>query len=104
MDDGSIASGVASHENENENHKHHDKSSSNSINQIHKRSLSGSILSKIPFLRSNSYEGPIDSPPSPEYTPGDDQSLPKKASRSSLGAALQQQKTRKRKGSLRKAA
>lgn len=101
MDDASsIASGVASHEN-------YDDSSSNGLvnnSQTHKRSLSGTILSKLSFLRTNNPESPVHSPPSPEYTPGDDQSLPKKASRSSLAAVVQQQKTRRRKGSLRKAA
>jgi len=95
MDDGSIASGVASHEN-------YDDSRNRAVNnQNHKRSLSGSILSKLSFLRTNNSESAVDGP---EYTPGDDQSFPKKANRSSLAAVVQQQKTRRRKGSLRKAA
>jgi hypothetical protein len=72
----------------------------------HKRSLSGSILSKLSFLRASAEENqmPADrSPRSPEYGPGDDRTSPKKASRA-MAAAVQQQKTRRRKGSLRKAA
>ena len=71
----------------------------------HKRSLSGSILSKLSFLRASAdtNHGTIDNGPvSPELTPGDDQMTPKKASRAM--AVVQQQRTRKRKGSLRKAA
>lgn len=72
----------------------------------HKRSLSGSILSKLSFLRASAEENqmPADKPPrSPEYSPGDDRTSPKKASRA-MAVAVQQQKTRRRKGSLRKAA
>lgn len=101
MDDGTIADGAASHEN-NDDTGNNGNGALNS--QTHKRSLSGSILSKLSFLRASSSDNTIDSPPSPEYTPGDDLSLPKKASRSSLAAVVQQQKTRRRKGSLRKAA
>lgn len=72
----------------------------------HKRSVSGSILSKLSFLRSsNSNENQSPSEPSPEFLPGDDHDriLPKRASRS-MAAAVQNQKTRRRRGSLRKAA
>lgn len=72
----------------------------------HKRSLSGGLLSKLSFLRTNSddnHTSPDQEPTSPEYTPGDDRTSPKKASRA-MAVAVQQQKTRRRKGSLRKAA
>lgn len=67
--------------------------------------MSGSILSKLSFLRASADENqtPADGPSSPEYTPGDDHMLPKKTSRA-MAVAVQQQKTRRRKGSLRKAA
>jgi len=72
----------------------------------HRRSLSGTILSKLSFLRAssednqnNSEQGPL----SPEFMPGDDRISPKKTSRA-MAVAVQQQKTRRRKGSLRKAA
>jgi len=71
----------------------------------HKRSVSGSILSKLSFLRASAdgNHNPIDNGPrSPEFTPGDDQTTVKKSSRAM--AVVQQQRTRKRKGSLRKAA
>ena len=72
----------------------------------HKRSLSGSILSKLSFLKASS-EGnhySADRPQlSPEFAPGDDRTSPKKPSRA-MAVAVQQQKTRRRKGSLRKAA
>ena len=71
----------------------------------HKRSVSGTILSKLSFLRASAdgNQSPIDNGPySPEFTPGDDQTTTKKASRAM--AVVQQQRTRKRKGSLRKAA
>lgn len=95
MDGGSIANGVASND---------ERRNGAVNNSTHKRNLSGGILSKLSFLRTNNSESAVDTPPSPEYTPGDDQYLPKKASRSSLAAVVQQQKTRRRKGSLRKAA
>jgi hypothetical protein len=72
----------------------------------HKRSLSGSILSKLSFLRTNAddNQGPSDrGPRSPESVHGEDRTSPKKASRA-MAVAVQQQKTRRRKGSLRKAA
>jgi len=72
----------------------------------HKRSLSGSILSKLSFLRASADDNytPADGdPPSPEFLPGDDRISPKKTSRA-MAVAVQQQKTRRRKGSLRKAA
>jgi hypothetical protein len=72
----------------------------------HKRSLSGSILSKLSFLRAGADEtqAAMDhrTPPS-EYVEGDDVVLPKKTGRA-MAVAVQQQKTRRRKGSLRKAA
>lgn len=92
MDNGSIRNGIASHENEADSA------------QTHRRSLSGSILSKLSFLRTNNSQSSIDNSRDAEYTPGDDQFLPKKAGRSSLAVVVQQQKTRRRKGSLRKAA
>ena len=72
----------------------------------HKRSLSGSILSKLSFLRTNNDENHVPSdrgPRSPELIHGDDRTSPKKAGRA-MAVAVQQQKTRRRKGSLRKAA
>jgi hypothetical protein len=72
----------------------------------HKRSLSGSILSKLSFLKASADDNhsPIDRGPlSPEFTPSDDRTSPKKKS-GAMAIAVQQQKTRRRKGSLRKAA
>ncbi|CZR65150.1 uncharacterized protein PAC_15050 [Phialocephala subalpina] len=69
----------------------------------HRRTISGSILSKLSFLRPNPDESPEKAPLSPEYMPGDDRVSPKKTSRA-MAVAVQQQKTRRRKGSLRKAA
>jgi hypothetical protein len=71
----------------------------------HKRSHSGGILSKLSFLRTaeDNQNPPEREPLSPEFTPGDDRISPKKASRA-MAVAVQQQKTRRRKGSLRKAA
>ncbi len=72
----------------------------------HKRSVSGGLLSKLSFLRASSdaNQTPADRAPlSPEFTPGDDRTSPKKTSRA-MAVAVQQQKTRRRKGSLRKAA
>ena len=71
----------------------------------HKRSLSGSILSKLSFLRTNSEDNsstPDRGPRSPESIHGEDRTSPKK--KSAMAVAVQQQKTRRRKGSLRKAA
>ena len=82
------------------NHISHDQNTHG-----HKRTVSGSILSKLSFLRASAdgNHSPIDGGPySPEFTPGDDQTAPKKASRAM--AVVQQQRTRKRKGSLRKVA
>jgi len=64
----------------------------------HRRSLSGSILSKLSFLRAS-----IDEQQSPQSMHTEDQTSPKKAGRA-MAVAVQQQKTRRRKGSLRKAA
>lgn len=72
----------------------------------HKRSLSGSILSKLSFLRANTDDDHALSdqdPRSPESMHDDDRISPKKAGRA-MAVAVQQQKTRRRKGSLRKAA
>ncbi|TVY85942.1 hypothetical protein LAWI1_G008956, partial [Lachnellula willkommii] len=69
---------------------------------IHKRSHSGGVLSKLSFLRTAG-DTPEREPLSPEFTPGDDRISPKKGSRA-MAVAVQQQKTRRRKGSLRKAA
>ena len=71
----------------------------------HKRSLSGSILSKLSFLRTSADDTTLPSdrgPRSPESL-HDDRTSPKKAGRA-MAVAVQQQKTRRRKGSLRKAA
>lgn len=68
----------------------------------HKRSLSGSIMSKLSFLRT----GPGDTIPSDAAPPDeqvDEPVSPKKSGRA-MAVAVQQQKTRRRKGSLRKAA
>jgi len=72
----------------------------------HKRSPSGSILSKLSLLRASADDNQTNSdgePLSPEFFPGDDRTSPKKSSRA-MAVAVQQQKTRRRKGSLRKAA
>lgn len=72
----------------------------------HRRSVSGSLLSKLSFLRTSSDDThpPGDRDPlSPELSPGDGRTSPKKTSRA-MAVAVQQQKTRRRKGSLRKAA
>lgn len=72
----------------------------------HKRNLSGSILSKLSFLRTSTDDdqmSPDSVSYSPEFSPGDDRVSPKKTGRA-MAAAVQQQKTRRRKGSLRKAA
>src|SRR4051812_42021138 len=69
----------------------------------HKRSLSGSIMSKLSFLRASADDNQMSaSPRSPEFNTGDEKS-PKKTSKA-MAVAIQQQKTRRRKGSLRKAA
>ena len=73
---------------------------------VRKRGLSSTILSKLSLLRAsadvNQGSGDYD-PHSPGFNPGDDKLLPKKAGRA-MAVAVQQQKTRRRKGSLRKAA
>jgi hypothetical protein len=74
--------------------------------QGHKRSSSGGILSKLSFLRASADDSQSHAdltPPSPESIPGDDRTSPKKSSRA-MAVAVQQQKTRRRKPSLRKAA
>ncbi|TVY14167.1 hypothetical protein LARI1_G008391 [Lachnellula arida] len=74
----------------------------NDSHVIHKRSHSGGVLSKLSFLRTAGDTSERE-PLSPEFTPGDDRISPKKGSRA-MAVAVQQQKTRRRKGSLRKAA
>ncbi len=71
----------------------------------HKRSLSGSLLSKLSFLRASAEANQTqpDGPASPEQFYTDEPASPKKTGRA-LAVAVQQQKTRRRKGSLRKAA
>ncbi|RFU34954.1 hypothetical protein B7463_g1395, partial [Scytalidium lignicola] len=74
--------------------------------QGHKRSVSGGIMSKFPFLRMNSDEKQSSSGqelPVPGFSRIDDQNS-KKASGRAMAAVINQQRTRKRKGSLRKAA
>ncbi|KAH8600216.1 hypothetical protein B0O99DRAFT_612014 [Bisporella sp. PMI_857] len=76
------------------------------LRQGHKRNLSGSLLSKLPFLRPSNDENATPTergPYSPEFTPGDDRISSKKPGRA-MAVVQQQQKTRRRKGSLRKAA
>lgn len=69
----------------------------------HRRSVSGSLLSKLSFLRTSSDGNQDRGPLSPEFASGDDRTSPKKTSRA-MAVAVHQQKTRRRKGSLRKAA
>lgn len=71
----------------------------------HKRSLSGSLLSKLSFLRASADSNQVQADPSPtnESADVDEPTSPKKSGRA-LAAVVQQQKTRRRKGSLRKAA
>lgn len=61
----------------------------------HRRTLSGSIMSKLSFLSG---------PRSPESPPHDESISPKRSTSRAMAVAVQQQKTRRRKGSLRKAA
>lgn len=108
MEDGSAVSngdgdGLHSHENEERMKFAKEKSSLNGSSG-HKRSLSGSILAKLSFLRLNQDDGePL---PNPQQTKCTDESG---AAQRSYGASMaatvhQQVKTRKRKGSLRKTA
>jgi Phosphatidylinositol N-acetylglucosaminyltransferase subunit Y len=69
----------------------------------HRRSVSGSLLSKLSFLRTSSDGNQDRDLLSPEFASGDDRTSPKKTSRA-MAVAVHQQKTRRRKGSLRKAA
>ncbi len=58
----------------------------------HRRSLSGSILSKLSFLRASADDNQIPNdkaPLSPEFTPGDDRTSPKKTGRA-MAVAVQQ--------------
>ncbi|KAG0648828.1 Uncharacterized protein D0Z07_5077 [Hyphodiscus hymeniophilus] len=82
-----------------------DQSATEDLLSGHKRTLSGSILSKLSFLRTSVDDANISSDRglhSPE-SPHADGTSPKKAGRA-MAVAVQQQKTRRRKGSLRKAA
>jgi hypothetical protein len=101
MDNGSIANGVGG------SHEHSDSHgvTNGAVPSGHKRSLSGSLLSKLSFLRASAEANQTqpNGPPSPEKFHGDEPSSPKKTGRA-LAVAVQQQKTRRRKGSLRKAA
>lgn len=87
----------------------HDDASLNYSGELppgHRRSLSGSILSKLSFLRTNTDDSHAPSergPRSPELIHTEERTSPKKAGRA-MAVAVQQQKTRRRKGSLRKAA
>jgi len=78
---------------------------SGTMSSGHKRSLSGSLLSKLPFLRASAEANQTqpNGPPSPERFRVEEPSSPKKTGRA-LAVVVQQQKTRRRKGSLRKAA
>jgi hypothetical protein len=72
----------------------------------HRRTLSGSILSKLSFLRPNTDDHPERASNGSDFLPGDERTSPtspKKSTRA-MAVAVQQQKTRRRKGSLRKAA
>ncbi|KAF7718914.1 Uncharacterized protein PECH_006652 [Penicillium ucsense] len=93
-------------------HEQNDRAQASNVSNGHKRSLSGSLLSKLSFLRLNQA-----STPSQEATPvmdldmaNDKLATPYAASEATTGAramsaAIQQQrKTRRRKGSLRKTA
>jgi len=72
----------------------------------HKRSLSGSILSRLPFLRTSTEEPLPRSPPKPEDDGEHEHDEGGDGARriSSLGTALRQTSGRRRKGSLRKTA
>src|SRR5947208_885696 len=71
----------------------------------HKRSLSGSLLSKLSFLRATTESNQIQvrGSLSNDKSVGEESSSLKKSNRA-LVIAVQQQKTRRRKGSLRKTA
>ncbi|KAF2843185.1 hypothetical protein M501DRAFT_994044 [Patellaria atrata CBS 101060] len=73
-------------------------------NSGHKRSLSGSILAKLPFLRTSFEE----LPPATETAPGldgaDEDAAPKRGGAMANAMRGAASKTRKRKGSLRKTA
>ncbi|QSZ36956.1 hypothetical protein DSL72_009047 [Monilinia vaccinii-corymbosi] len=61
----------------------------------HRRTLSGSIMSKLSFLSGSR---------SSEFPPHNDPLSPKRSASRAMAVAVQQQKTRRRKGSLRKVA
>jgi hypothetical protein len=69
----------------------------------HKRSLPESIMSKLSFLRTNSDDHSAERHQSIEFGTEDDPTSPKKSGRA-MAVVVQQQKPRRRKGSLRKAA
>ncbi len=81
-----------------------DQFAQNNDNNGHKRSTSGG-LSKLATLRASAENNQMqaDTPPSPEQRFGEVPVSPKKINRA-MAVAVQQQKTRRRKGSLRKAA
>jgi hypothetical protein len=71
----------------------------------HKRSLSGGILSKLSFLRASAEDNQLQANghSGPESLPGYEPTSPRKTGRA-MAVAVQQHKTRRRRGSLRKAA
>ncbi|MCJ1375209.1 hypothetical protein MMC20_006443 [Loxospora ochrophaea] len=69
----------------------------------HKRSLSGSILSKLSFLRATSETNDFSSEKSQVHDAKDDLASPRR-SEGAMASTVQQGKARKRKGSLRKTA
>ena len=82
-----------------------EKHETNDSLQEHGRRLSGGFLSKMPFLRTHGEDKPdltIKSRLNP-LPPGDNKASPKSPSRA-MAVAVQHQKTRRRKGSLRKVA
>lgn len=105
MDHGSPLNGVEGHDSS----TLRDTTNGSGLLEGHRRSLSGGLLSKLSFLRASAEDNlmPADGPPSPEYMPGDDQMAPISSSKKpgrAMAVVVQQQKTRRRKGSLRKAA
>lgn len=101
MDNASIANGVGG---SSESGPGHDVTNG-TTSSGHKRSLSGSLLSKLSFLRASAESNQTQAHGSPANarSDGDEPTSPKKGNRA-LAVAVQQQKTRRRKGSLRKAA
>ncbi|OAF61884.1 hypothetical protein VC83_01404 [Pseudogymnoascus destructans] len=102
MDDGTRASGVSE---ERQTDAAKGASSDDVAPNGHKRSPSGG-LSKLSFLRASAEDNQIQAdngPPSPEPVANGQPTSPKKPGRA-MAVAVQQLKTRRRKGSLRKAA